>query len=333
MQKLITLLLLLAIGSPVIAAEAQPDPDATWSRWGKSQIRWMVTGSTDGADDRFGVHPDPNWQSAPGDRRRVALVHGFNSGPSSLQPLAAALRRRGHPCAMVCYPNDQSIDRTAKRVARELRPLLGKLQGAPVALLTHSMGGLVARRIVEDKRLDLGNVDRLMMIAPPNHGSSLARIAAGTDLYEHLLLAEAPARKTGFYHSFDDGVGEAVHDMKPGSRFLTRLNTRQRNPRVAYTIILGNRGRFTDLQLEAARRTVAAASNHRWTRQISPHLNGLLDECDELLAGRGDGAVSVARGKLAGVDDVHILPGTHDMIYLRGNVGERLETLVAERLN
>ncbi|MEM6655089.1 MAG: alpha/beta fold hydrolase [Planctomycetota bacterium] len=368
MRNLITVLVVLAV-SPAGAAEPVPNPahnpvenpaadagadagatnfratnpdpinpDATWVRWGKANLRWMVTGSTDGADERFGVRADSDWATAPADRRRVVLIHGFNAAASSMQPIAERLRRRGHPCAVATYPNDQSITQTATRLADELQAVATRAGGAPIAVVTHSMGGLVARRVLEDPELATAGVDRLIMIAPPNHGSTLARLSIGTDLYEHVLLAEdtndaTTERRTGFYHSFDDGLGEATHDLRPGSPFLLALNRRPRNPRVDYTIILGDRGRFSDGQLERLRRALASASDKRhalgW---LSPRVSALLDECDEVIAGRGDGAVAIRRGRLAGVDDVHILPATHDMIDLRGDVSDRLERLIAERL-
>ena len=59
-------------------------------------------------------------------------------------------------------------------------------------LVCHSMGSLVARACIEDPLYDPGNVERLIMIAPPTHGSLIAHFAAGTDLWEHWL-----ARKKG----------------------------------------------------------------------------------------------------------------------------------------
>ena len=49
------------------------------------------------------------------------------------------------------------------------------------------MGGLVARAMLEDPEFDSGNVTKLIMVAPPNQGSLLARVGYGTDLLDHAV--------------------------------------------------------------------------------------------------------------------------------------------------
>ncbi|MGI9455535.1 MAG: esterase/lipase family protein, partial [Aeoliella sp.] len=202
------------------------DRDRLQSHWrvGKTLLRRQTTGSAAGADARYGLTLDESWETAGTDVTRVVLLHGFNSSPLSMAPLAGALRERGHPCAIATYPNDQAIDQSARWLADELRAL----DESRIALVTHSMGGLVARWMLEDPQLDPGRVDRLVMIAPPNHGTSLARLAYGVDVWEHWLRTSGIELQARFYRSINDGLAEAAHDLCPDSPFLRRLNARKR---------------------------------------------------------------------------------------------------------
>ena len=84
------------------------------------------------------------------------------------------------------------------------------------------MGSLVARACIEDPLYDPGNVERLIMIAPPTHGTLIAHFAVGTDVWEHWLSRRdgGPWRRTR--DSIVDGLGEAADDLCPNSDFLAR---------------------------------------------------------------------------------------------------------------
>ena len=78
------------------------------------------------------------------------------------------------------------------------------------------MGGLVARACIEDPRYDPGNVERLIMIAPPTHGTLIAHFAVGTDLWEHWLARQDGGPWRRMRDSIVDGLGEAADDLVPG---------------------------------------------------------------------------------------------------------------------
>jgi hypothetical protein len=63
-------------------------------------------------------------------------------------------------------------------------------------------------------------------------------------------------------------------------------------------------------------------------------LAGWLALTEELIAGEGDGGVALVRGKLAGVDDVVVLPLSHGDFVRRERSGAvaELDQLVLERL-
>src|SRR5262249_9703018 len=105
-------------------------------------------------------------------RPLCVLVHGVESdaaGWGDLKPWLEAAPRRAQ-VATFAYPNDEAIERAAAELAARLRALGSQ----PVALVGHSMGGLVARAVVEDPALDPGNVRTLICIGTPQKGSNLA---------------------------------------------------------------------------------------------------------------------------------------------------------------
>jgi hypothetical protein len=99
---------------------------------------------------------------------------------------------------------------------------------------------------------------------------------------------------------------------------------------VRYSILLGTAGPLTPADLEKLRKTIkAAGEKSRWVRFFGARVHGWLEDMDEVLEAKGDGCVSLARGRLDGVDDVLILNITH---LHTGADAERLVAEVVKRL-
>ena len=188
-----------------------------------------------------------------------------------------------------------------------------------IVLLTHSMGGLVARAIVEDPKLDPGNVRRLIMIAPTNGGSMLAHFAYGLDVAEYVGQRMRKQDASLFYARIEDGLAEARNDLKPDSPFLRKLNAGKSNPNVRYTVFLGSSAPLTEGELARLRQSIADPKG-RWLRFFGEKVRPWLADMDEVVDGRGDGAVAVKRGRLEGVRDTHVLKFSHvGVLYRPGN--------------
>ena len=202
-----------------------------------------------------------------------------------------------------------------------------------LAIVAHSMGGLVTRSVIEDPNLDPGNVRQLIMVATPNQGSHLAYLPGGFDLLEHLVKRDHDASR--FTASWQDGLNEARGDLRPDSNFLRTLNARKRNAAVRYSLILGNAAALSESSVVQLTTLLKQAQEKSKTLQlISPRLDPILTDPAEFTDGEGDGVVAVKRGRLEGVEDTVVLPFRHNAITGKLNSEAELKLLraIEERL-
>jgi pimeloyl-ACP methyl ester carboxylesterase len=182
----------------------------------------------------------------------------------------------------------------------------------PWAIVAHSMGALVARSYVEDPEAYANDVSSLVLIAPVNQGSSLAKAQAFLQL---LQSVQAVQRKqtTDALSGLADGLGEAANDISPGSPFLTSLNKRPRRAGIPYHILAGDTGlvnQATRKQLEGKIDLIRKQSGFLGglTRLATGDLSARLDEVSD---GTGDGCVSLERTRLKGAPDPVIIHANH----------------------
>jgi Alpha/beta hydrolase family len=109
----------------------------------------------------------------PPQPRPVLLVHGFGCSRAVWRPLAARLRAAGigPVWAVSLEPLFASIDALAAKLLTELESV-GAGAGRPITIVSHSMGGLVARAALRGARAGL--IGRLITLGAPHHGTALA---------------------------------------------------------------------------------------------------------------------------------------------------------------
>ena len=263
-------------------------------------------------EGKFGLRLAQDWDNVDPQQALVIVVHGFNSSPERFEPLAEAFRQAGLLSATYSYPDDQPIADSARQLSTDLKKLYIDHPKRPIHLVTHSMGGLVSRCVVEQSGFNPGNVTKLIMVAPPSHGSLLANFAFGIDILDHATSGKIPDEVTRFYAAVEDGLSEAKDDLKPNSPLLRKLNACSRNAEVSYTIFLGTGGRLDQTQVNRLREGLRTASDNSTTVGLfAPHLDETLADLDEVIEGKGDGVVAVKRGRLEGVTDIVLADFTH----------------------
>jgi hypothetical protein len=101
-----------------------------------------------------------------------------------MRPIARCLSRHGYSVYNIGYPS-RSKD-VAGLVASHVAPVFASLgDDLPVHVVTHSLGGILLRYYLQRGRLPLGS--RVVMLAPPNHGSEVADMLRGWWPYRRLL--------------------------------------------------------------------------------------------------------------------------------------------------
>lgn len=87
-------------------------------------------------------------------------------------PLAMFLKGRGYLPINVGYFGPRGVARSLERVSEILEEALAPHAGGTVHFVTHSMGGIVARAYLSSVKPK--TTGRLVQLAPPNQGASLA---------------------------------------------------------------------------------------------------------------------------------------------------------------
>jgi pimeloyl-ACP methyl ester carboxylesterase len=246
-------------------------------------------------------------------RPTVCLVHGLNSSSGGFVHMIPWLEEAGYGIVVYDYPFNRAIQQSCMAFARDWAAFRRQVQvQCPWLIVAHSMGALLARSMVEDDATWARDVSSLVLIAPVNQGSNLAKVQTVLQLING-LKALGGKDTTRAMLSLSDGLGQAADDMLPGSVFLKNLNRRPVRQGVPYHILAGDRGFLTrearaqlDGRIEFVTRNAGIFG--RMTQMATADMPLLLDE---LTDGTGDGCVAVERTRLAGVTDHVTIHANH----------------------
>ncbi len=197
-------------------------------------------------DSVFSVKGKPRRAQNP----LVLLVHGYKCNSGLWWWMIARLRAAGFAVEAVdLEPALSSIDVFAEQLHRQIEAYLQETGGTKLRLVTHSMGGLVARAYLQ--RYGSARVDKLLTLACGHHGTRIALL----------------------------GRGKNARQMEPGSAWLAAL----REPAPVTTVtVWAAQDNFiapqTSSRLSGAREIILAGMGHL-TFMFSPRvLAVLIDE-------------------------------------------------------
>ncbi len=236
--------------------------------------------------------------------RAVVLIHGLDDPGKVWSNLGPALFNAKADVWLMHYPNDQPIVDSARLFFEELKRLKAGGIGQ-VAIVGHSMGGLVSREMLTSPEIgyaetvqagDAPDVVALIMVGTPNHGSELARFRVFGEFRDQWInLLEGRGH---LLRGILDGAGEAKIDLLPGSRFLQTLNDRRHPESVQMMIIAGTLSPWDDGDIE--RLLVPADENVSGAeQQMAVELEAFFRSMKD---GVGDGLVTVESTRLEGVE-------------------------------
>ena len=142
----------------------------------------------------------------------VLLLHGIARNATSMRMIELALRLEGYEVLNLSYPSRRkSLTDIADHIAPAVADFTNSLEG-PLHIITHSMGGLVARALIARHRP--ANLGRVVMLAPPNRGSEVADRLADAWLYRRWfgpagsqILTRPSSAVPGVYGETDFDLG------------------------------------------------------------------------------------------------------------------------------
>jgi pimeloyl-ACP methyl ester carboxylesterase len=110
----------------------------------------------------------------------IVLVHGLMRTYMSMSPLKSYLEKQGYRVYYYKYPSARySIHEHALLLNEFIIKLLAENPEATMHFITHSLGGIIVREaLAQWPKEQLKKIGSLIMLAPPNQGSTLAKFSA-----------------------------------------------------------------------------------------------------------------------------------------------------------
>ncbi len=128
---------------------------------------------------RHFFHTQSERGQGPTDGPVVLLQHGFINNGAVWFFTARALEADGYRVFAIDQPTFVSIDAMADHLAARVDAVLALTGATQLALVAHSMGGLIARAYL--RRYGNARIERLITMGSPHHGTFHAYLALGSN--------------------------------------------------------------------------------------------------------------------------------------------------------
>ncbi len=316
LRLLAAVLILLVIGMGLFVLDNFREEEKSARQWFRKTVAAFFPDQAAEVYASFGLQPYNAAQESGAESEYggpdIVLIHGLDDPGKIWMNLAPTLAAQPHRVWIMSYPNDQPVNDSAQFFSAEMAEL--RARGVRhVAIVAHSMGGLVSREMLTDPRIDyigrmkngqLPVVDSLIMVGTPNKGSEIARLRGFTELRDQLTrFAEGDGHWLG---GILDGAGEAKLDLLPGSRFLETLNARPHPAGIGMLVIAGIASPWDDGEIKSLAQTMRG----RLPESMQAIITDLEQTLQSMTQGLGDGLVTIDSARLEGVPLLTV-PGTH----------------------
>jgi pimeloyl-ACP methyl ester carboxylesterase len=126
-------------------------------------------------------------------KRAAILLHGLWNSPGIMSGIAERLAAEGWATANICYPSRRLPLAAHAQATSRVAAGLADDGATDIALIGHSLGGLVARAAMAHAPKDGWNPTSLVLIGSPARGSAIAGRFQNLPGFNHIVGACAPA--------------------------------------------------------------------------------------------------------------------------------------------